>query len=140
MFARLCLLSVLSMGAFVAPAVSKDNTGPANGQVGGWQIRVDPRLGNGCFASQHYADGTGLRLGIVPDRLSLYLILGNPAVADFMEGTSLRVDYQGGPLAHLSLRNADTALAELAECQQEMQAVGGGNSAFVRPASDPFSR
>jgi hypothetical protein len=187
MFARLCLLSVLSMGAFVTPAVSKDNTGPANGQVGGWQIRVDPRLGNGCFASQHYADGTGLRLGIVPDRLSLYLILGNPAwksledgktyslrfvfdqaktydtdmlagvwgdmivligsglsadfVADFMEGTNLRVDYHGGPLAHLSLRNADAALAELAKCQQEMQAAGGGNrNAAVRPASDPISR
>jgi hypothetical protein len=37
MFARLCLLSILSMGAFAAPAVSKDTSTPAWGRVGCWQ-------------------------------------------------------------------------------------------------------
>ena len=79
MFVRLCLLSILSMGAFVAPAASKDNTAPAWAQVGGWQIRVDPTFGNGCFATQYYEDGTGIRLGIDAHSQSLYIMLANPS-------------------------------------------------------------
>jgi hypothetical protein len=79
MFARLCLLSILSMGAFAAPAFSWNDGMPAYAQVGGWQVRVDPAVGNGCFASQYYEDGTGIKLGIDPERHNLYLILGNLA-------------------------------------------------------------
>jgi hypothetical protein len=186
MFARLCLLSVLSMSAFGTPAVSYNSPAPAAAQLGGWQIRVDPTVGNGCYAMHYYEDGTGIRLGIDPDRQKLYLILGNPAwtsleggktytlrfvfdqanaydsdleaatlgdrlvlarsglgtdfVIDFVERTSVRVDYRGAPIAHLSLRNARAALAEMTKCQKEMDSAGGGNSASVRPASDPFSR
>jgi hypothetical protein len=186
MFARLCLLSILSMGAFGTPAFSQDSGTPAYAQVGGWQVRVDPAVGNGCFASQYYEDGTGIRLGIDPDRQKLYLILGNPAwtaleegktyklrfafdqantydsdlaagplgdrvvlarsglgtdfVMDFVESTGVRVDYRGAPIAHLSLRNARAALTEMTRCQKAMDSAGGGNSASVRPASDPFSR
>ena len=186
MFARLCLLSILSMGAFAAPAFSRNDGMPAYAQVGGWQVRVDPAVGNGCFASQYSADGTGIRLGIDPERHNLYLILGNPAwtsleegktyrlrfvfdqakaydgdleagplgdwvvlgrsglgtdfVTDFVESAGVRIDYRGAPIAHLSLRNARAALTEMTKCQKEMESAGGGNSASVRPASDPFSR
>ena len=186
MFARLCLFSILSMGAFVAPAFSKDGAAPPWAQVGGWQIRVDPGFGNGCFASQYFEDGTGIRLGIDANSQRLYLILANPAwksleagktypvrfvfdeartydsdfaadawgdavvlgrfglstdfVTDFMERTGLSVYYRGAPIAHLSLRNAYAAVAEMAKCQQEMRPAGGGTSASVRPAGDPFSR
>ncbi len=174
------------MGAFAAPAFSRNDGMPAYAQVGGWQVRVDRAVGNGCFASQYSADGTGIRLGIDPDRHNLYLILGNPAwtsleegktyrlrfvfdqakaydsdleagplgdwvvlarsglgtdfVTDFVESTGVRVDYRGAPIAHLSLRNARAALTEMTRCQKEMESAGGGNSASVRPASDPFSR
>ncbi len=136
----------------------------------------------GCFASQYSADGTGIRLGIDPERHNLYLILGNPAwtsleegktyrlrfvfdqakaydsdleagplgdwvvlarsglgtdfVTDFVESTGVRIDYRGAPITHLSLRN----VTEMTKCQKEMESAGGGNSASVRPASDPFSR
>jgi hypothetical protein len=186
MFARLCLLSILSMGAFAAPAFSRNDGMPAYAQVGGWQVRVDPAVGNGCFASQYSADGTGIRLGIDPERHNLYLILGNPAwtsleegktyrlrfvfdqakaydsdleagplgdwvvlgrsglgtdfVTDFVESAGVRIDYRGAPIAHLSLRNARAALTEMTKCQKEMESAGGGNSASVRPASDPFFR
>jgi len=175
MFARLCLLSILSMGAFAAPAFSWNDGMPAYAQVGGWQVRVDPAVGNGCFASQYYEE-----------RHNLYLILGNPAwtsleegktyrlrfvfdqakaydsdleagplgdwvvlgrsglgtdfVTDFVESTGVRIDYRGAPIAHLSLRNARAALTEMTKCQKKMESAGGGNSASVRPASDPFSR
>jgi len=39
-----------------------------------------------------------------------------------------------------SLRSARAALTEMTKCQKEMESAGGGNSASVRPASDPFSR
>ena len=64
MFDRLCLLSILSMGAFAAPAFSWNDGMPAYAQVGGWQVRVDPAVGNGCFASQYYEDGTGIKLHV----------------------------------------------------------------------------
>ena len=185
MFARLCLLSILSMGAFAAPAFSWNDGMPAYAQVGGWQVRVDPAAGNGCFASQYYEDGTGIKLGIDPERHNLYLILGNLAwtsleegktyrlrfvfdqakaydsdleagalgdwvvlgrsglgtdfMTDFAESTGVRIDYRGAPIAHLSLRNARAALTEMTKCQKKMES-SGGNSASVRPASDPFSR
>jgi hypothetical protein len=185
MFARLCLLSILSMGACAAPAFSWNDGMPAYAQVGGWQVRVDPAVGNGCFASQYYEDGTGIKLGIDPERHNLYLILGNLAwtsleegktyrlrfvfdqakaydsdleagalgdwvvlgrsglgtdfMTDFAESTGVRIDYRGAPIAHLSLRNARAALTEMTKCQKKMES-SGGNSASVRPASDPFSR
>jgi hypothetical protein len=166
MFARLCLLSILSMAAFAAPAFSWNDGMPAHAQVGGWQVRVDPAVGNGCFASQYYEDGTGIKLGIDPERHNLYLILGNLAwtsleegktyrlrfvfdqakaydgdleAGDFAESTGVRIDYRGAPIAHLSLRNARAALTEMTKCQKKMES-SGGNSASVRPASDPFSR
>ena len=52
----------------------------------------------------------------------------------------VRIDYRGAPIAHLSLRSARAALTEMTKCQKEMESAGGGNSASVRPASDPFSR
>lgn len=93
MFARLCLLSILSMGAFAAPAFSRNDGMPTYAEVGGWQVRVDPGIGNGCFVSQYAADGTGIRLGIDPERHSLYLILGNPAWTSLEEGKTYRLRF-----------------------------------------------
>src|SRR5260370_16835148 len=93
MFARLCLLSLLSMAAFVAPALGKDNAAPAYAQVGGWQVRVDPAVGNGCFASQYYEDGTGIRLGIDANRQNFYLILGNPVWTSLEDGKTYKLRF-----------------------------------------------
>jgi len=93
MFARLCLLSILSMGAVVAPAAAKDNAAPAWGQVGGWNIRVDPTFGNGCFATQSYEDGTGIRLGIDANSQSLYIMLANPAWKSLEAGKTYPVRF-----------------------------------------------
>ncbi len=93
MFARLCLLGILSLGAFAPPAFSYNGPAPAGRLVGGWQIRVDPTVGNGCYAMQYDADGTGIRLGIDPDRHNLYLILGNPAWTSLEEGRTYRLRF-----------------------------------------------
>jgi hypothetical protein len=93
MFARLCLLSILSIGAFAAPAVSKDNGLPVWGKVGSWQIGIDPGFGNGCFATQYYEDGTGIRLGIDAKRQSVYLLLANPAWKSLQAGQAYPVRF-----------------------------------------------
>jgi hypothetical protein len=49
------------------------------GQVGGWQVRVDPSLGHGCFAMQIYEDGTVIRVGFNISNRTIYFTLGNTA-------------------------------------------------------------
>lgn len=76
---RIFLLSVLLAGAFAGSAASQDNGTAKWGQVGGWQIRVDRTIGNGCFAVQGYEDGTWLRIGIDAKNRGIYFVLGNEA-------------------------------------------------------------
>jgi len=55
-----------------------DNTKTAKwGQVEGWRIAVDRSVGNGCFASQQYEDGTSIRIGFDLQKKSIYFMLGN---------------------------------------------------------------
>lgn len=79
MFVRICLLGALLMGALVGPAASQDGSAAKWAQVGGWQVRVDPTFGNGCFAVQSYEDGTAIRIGIDAERKSIYIVVGNDA-------------------------------------------------------------
>jgi len=76
MFVRICLLSVLLMGALAAPAASEDRGTTKWSQVGGWHIRVD--LGkDSCYAQQGYEDGTWLRIGFNMKNRAVYFALGN---------------------------------------------------------------
>lgn len=70
--------SALALVASATTAAAADPQTAAWGSVGGWQIRVDRTVGNGCFASQAYRDGTGVRLGFNMSRKIVYLLFGNP--------------------------------------------------------------
>jgi hypothetical protein len=48
-------------------------------EVGGWEIRVDPSVGNGCFAMQVYEDGTIVRIGVNVGSKAIYLFFLNDA-------------------------------------------------------------
>jgi hypothetical protein len=48
-------------------------------QVGGWDIRVDESVGNGCFAMQTYEDGTVARIGVDVSQQRIYLLFLNEA-------------------------------------------------------------
>jgi hypothetical protein len=48
-------------------------------EVGGWEIRVDPSVGNGCFAMQAYEDGTVVRIGVNVGSKAIYLFFLNDA-------------------------------------------------------------
>ena len=45
--------------------------------VGGWQIRVDPTLGNGCFTYQFYEGNTFVRIGINKLAGGVYVMAGD---------------------------------------------------------------
>lgn len=72
----------ITAAAIVALLVS---TGAAGAQetaqwskVGGWSIRIDRTIGNGCYAYQTYEEGTSIRVGFDLSKQSIYMILGNP--------------------------------------------------------------
>ena len=44
------------------------------GQVGGWQIRVDRTVGDGCFAVQEFEGGTIVRIGYDAAAKRMYLL------------------------------------------------------------------
>jgi hypothetical protein len=82
------------------------------GQIGGWDIRVDRSLGNGCFALQQYEDGTIIRLGFDAKRKTIYFMLGNNAWRSLEAGKRYQlvfvfdgVDRYEGELAGTTLTN-----------------------------------
>lgn len=54
--------------------------------VGGWEIRVDSSVGNGCFAIQQYEDGSIVRIGVDIDQKRIYLFFGNNAWKSLEQG------------------------------------------------------
>ncbi|HEY6984146.1 hypothetical protein [Reyranella sp.] len=84
-----------AIAALLAPALSAaEETGTAAwGTVGGWQIRVDRSIGNGCFAAQGYTDGTVVRLGFDMNRRVIYLVFGKEAWRSIEPGKLYHVDF-----------------------------------------------
>jgi hypothetical protein len=67
----------------------------------------------------------------------IVLIAGDVApdfVIDLGEAKDLRAYYQGSSVMHLSLRNAEAAMAELAGCQKEMLAKAAAATPSLAPA------
>jgi hypothetical protein len=62
------------------------------GKVAGWDILIDPTLGNGCFIFTTYDGGTALRLGFSPDDGEAYLMVGNLKWGSIEHGKTYSVD------------------------------------------------
>jgi hypothetical protein len=70
--AALCLL------ALAIPSASLAESETAKwGQVGGWVIRVDRSVGDGCFAVQVFERGTIVRIGLDITSKRVYLFIGH---------------------------------------------------------------
>lgn len=100
-----------------APAVLAEETNTAHwGTVGGWQIRVDRSIGDGCFAAQAYTDGTVVRLGFDMNRQVIYLVFGKEAWRSVEPGKLYRVDFEFDGVARYA---------------GELRGVRLGNSVFL---------
>ena len=80
-FAQFLRSALLAIGLLVAVASGAlEAQAQKSGKwadVGGWEIRVDSSVGNGCFALQRYEDGSIVRIGVDVDNKRLYLFFGN---------------------------------------------------------------
>lgn len=67
------------------------------GQVGVWEILVDPTIGNGCLINAVFEDGSDVRIGFDPSGGSGYLLAMNEAWQGIEEGTSypIQMDVDG---------------------------------------------
>jgi hypothetical protein len=185
MLARICLLSALLTATLAGPAASEGTETVKWGEAGGWHIRVDRTLDDGCFAQQSYQDGTSLLIGLDVKNQAIYLVIGNDAwrsleagkaypvqfvfdghkkldgqlaafswgdrvvlghsnvgadfTTDFMESTDLRLYYRGLLKVHLSLRDSQTALKQVVDCQAQTLAAKGLSNAGARSATRTFS-
>jgi hypothetical protein len=63
------------------------------GQVPGWEIKIDPSMGNGCFAWADYESGTVMRIGYHPETDRVYLLFGDPEWKSLKAGRDYRVKF-----------------------------------------------
>ncbi len=81
------------------------------GKVGGWYIRVDRTVGDGCFAMQVFERGTVVRIGFDVASRTIYLVFGHddwksleegklyPVVVRFDSGQEYKGEMKGQRLA-----------------------------------------
>jgi len=88
-------------------------------QVGGWKIRVDRTIGNGCFAFQTYDDGSVVRIGFNPERKTIYFLLGNDSWQSLEVGKKYQlvfefdgVDRYDGELLGMKLGDSKTVFLD----------------------------
>ena len=111
MLGRISLCSAL-LSVLVASIARGDSNETAKwGQIGGWDIRVDRTVGDGCFALQVFEHGTIVRIGFDLTNRAVYLIFGNdkwksledgklyPVVIRFDDSQDYNGEMQGERLA-----------------------------------------
>jgi hypothetical protein len=91
---RILQMAVLS-SALALPALAQDLV--SVGQVGVWDILVDPTNGNGCLINAVFEDGSDVRIGFDPSAGTGYLLAMNEAWQGIEEGTSypIQMDVDG---------------------------------------------
>lgn len=62
---------------FMCSGLSSGEEMPLWKNVGGWDIRVDTTLGNGCFTHQVYEGDTVLRIGVDKLNGGMYVLIGD---------------------------------------------------------------
>ena len=61
------------------------------GEVGRWEIRIDPESGNGCFMETSLEDGSVVQFGFVPNRNGGFFSIYNANWTDIVEGEKANV-------------------------------------------------
>jgi hypothetical protein len=83
----LALVMAALLQLLIVPAVRSDTGETAKwGKVGGWDIRVDRTVGDGCFAMQVFERGTIVRIGFDVASRAIYLVFGHDDWKSLEEG------------------------------------------------------
>jgi hypothetical protein len=83
------VLAALLAGAGAVPAQTLDYWGEA----GGWDVLIDPSLGNGCLIQAEYDNGVTVRIGFDMVQEMGYVTAFNEAWGDIVEGQSYPVAF-----------------------------------------------
>lgn len=78
----LAVCAIMAAGA--VPAMAQDLI--PFGEAAGWQISVDPTVGNGCVMHSEFEDGSVVRIGFDITQDKGYITSANPAWGDIVEG------------------------------------------------------
>jgi hypothetical protein len=88
---------ILVLCAGVATAQSEPSDGPHEqwGESGGWIIKIDPSVGNGCYMEKTMDDGTLVQVGFVPDQNGGFFAAYNVDWTDIEDGAAgtIRFDF-----------------------------------------------
>ena len=63
------------------------------GEAGGWDVMVDPTVGNGCLITSKFEDGSTVRVGINPEDDDGYLMAFNEAWGAIVEGDTYAISF-----------------------------------------------
>lgn len=63
------------------------------GEAGGWEVLIDPSLGNGCFLISEFEDGSVVRIGFDRTAGNGYVIAFNEGWGDIVEGQQYPVSF-----------------------------------------------
>lgn len=78
------ILSTLAFAALAVPAAAQDLV--KWDEAGGWDVLIDPTVGNGCLISSEFEDGSTVRIGIDAEKDEGYVMAFNDAWGEIVEG------------------------------------------------------
>jgi hypothetical protein len=92
-----------ALAALATPAFAEMTwyDAPLWGQVGNWQVRIDPQQTKGCFILTQWTGGTSVRIGIDTvdeGKTTAYMLIGNPAWQSVQPGQQRDLVMQFGNL------------------------------------------
>jgi hypothetical protein len=64
------------------------------GTAGGWDVMIDPSLGDGCLVQAAYQDGSVVRIGFNRNRGTGYVTAFNDAWGDIEEGATYPIAFE----------------------------------------------
>lgn len=83
------VLAIVLAACVATPAIAEELV--SVGQVGVWEILVDPTVGNGCLINAVFEDGSDVRIGFDREAGTGYLLAMNEAWQGIEEGATYPV-------------------------------------------------
>ena len=95
LFRTLLLVSALLLGMPTCPAAADDSDRPKWGAGGSWDIYVDPKFGNACYAVRTFLGGTAMLVSVRPDG-GLDFVIGHDSWQFAETGKTYRLKFVFG--------------------------------------------
>lgn len=92
----LCVVSFAAAALLSGTVAAVAEESPLWAEVGGWDVRIDRTLNDGCFAIAYYEGGSVFRIGLNMIDRSGYVVVGNTNWKSLEEGKEYDIRFQFG--------------------------------------------